>query len=169
MTWDLCKIKLRLNRGPLRYRPWRCIKSAKRKACFRRKSVSYLERGDEKKGKSQGAGYAERDKSDKSKKNSLRRHSGEQTIKIVKSRAHQFHDLSRRHETRDLWKSRCVFYQTHSTVAPLPRFEQAKENCLWKLLKRGTSMDDNDEVIVLRRRLRIPGWEILVVSPIARS
>lgn len=50
-----------------------------------RKSVSYLRRGDEKKGKSREK--SEGDKSDKSKKNGPRRHSGEQTVKIVKNRA----------------------------------------------------------------------------------
>lgn len=83
-------MKLRLNRRPDTVRNV-VLNPRNEKPAFReesRKSISYLERGDEKKGKSRGEETGQDgDKSDKSKKNGPRRHSGEQTIKIVKSRA----------------------------------------------------------------------------------
>jgi len=95
-------MKLRLNRRPDTVRNV-VLNPRNEKLAFReksRKSISYLKRGDEKKDKSRRGGRKTGDKSDKSKKNGPRRHSGEQTIKIVKRRAHQFQGLSRGHETR---------------------------------------------------------------------
>lgn len=84
MTRDLCKMKLRLNREPDTVHNG-VLNPRRAKSLFpeeSRKSVSYLERGDEKKGKSRERGMrgGGGDKSDKSKKNGPRRHSGEQTV-----------------------------------------------------------------------------------------
>lgn len=57
MACDLCKVKLRLNRGPDTVRNV-VLNPRNEKPAFRkeesRKSISYLERDDEKEGKSRG-------------------------------------------------------------------------------------------------------------------
>lgn len=146
----LCKMISWFNRRPEdRTRSRRCTRSAGRKACFFRgeksgKSVSYLKSGDEK-GKpwGQGVGGGEGGIRVTRVRRMARRHSREQTIKIVKNRAQTRTPIPMIYldDTGDLWKSRCVFYQTHSTVVPSPRFKRPKENCVWKLLERNLDAD----------------------------
>jgi len=102
--YDLCKMKLRLNRRPDTVRNV-VLNPRNKKLAFReesRKSISYLKRGDEKKDKSRGGDAGRGIRVTRVRRMVRDDTSGEQTIKIVKSRAHQFYSLSRGHETRDL-------------------------------------------------------------------